>query len=328
MLRPKISIITPTFNHERYMASCIDSVLAQTYPNWEQIIIDDGSTDKTAEIVAQYGDERIRYVRQENVGIWRLHETYNKALALSRGEIIAVLEGDDFWPPKKLEKQMRIFERPEVVLTWGKAAVTDSKGEIKYFIPDNMNWFKERSRQDIIKRLLMEDFIPACTAMIRKDALTSIGGFKQADYTFYVDYPTWLELSLLGEFAMIEELMGYWRTHDTQATRVFSETMLDSSAKYSIYFFERMPPEIRKSIKLSSRKIERNYKQQMAVCKFDQARIALFNREWNEAKDNLESALKDGKAGTRFKSLLGLMCYFCRTDMEWIAALAGRPVLK
>jgi len=75
---PLVSIITPTYNHERFIAQCIESALAQTYPHWEQIIIDDGSTDRTAEIVARYDDERIIYVRQANQGIWRLAETYNK----------------------------------------------------------------------------------------------------------------------------------------------------------------------------------------------------------------------------------------------------------
>ncbi len=77
--QPLISIITPTYNHENFIGECIESVLAQTYPHWEQIIIDDGSTDRTGEIVAQYNDERIKYIRQDNIGIWRLRETYNRA---------------------------------------------------------------------------------------------------------------------------------------------------------------------------------------------------------------------------------------------------------
>ena len=75
---PKVSIITPTYNHEKFIGQCVESVLAQTYPNWEQIIIDDGSTDRTGEIVAQYKDERVKYIRQDNLGIWRLSKRVNR----------------------------------------------------------------------------------------------------------------------------------------------------------------------------------------------------------------------------------------------------------
>jgi glycosyltransferase involved in cell wall biosynthesis len=86
-----VTVITPTYNHEQYIRACIESVLSQTYPKWEQVIVDDGSTDKTPEIIGSYKDKRIRYVRQENVGIFRLPETYNRALAAARGELIAML---------------------------------------------------------------------------------------------------------------------------------------------------------------------------------------------------------------------------------------------
>lgn len=75
-----VSIITPTYNHERFIDCCIESVLAQTYPYWEQIIIDDGSIDKTGEIISKYKDERIRYIRQDNVGIWKLAKTWKSVV--------------------------------------------------------------------------------------------------------------------------------------------------------------------------------------------------------------------------------------------------------
>ena len=75
-----VSIITPTYNHEKFIGNCIESVLAQTYPYWEQIIVDDGSNDDTGKIIASYKDKRIKYIKQKNKGIWKLKETYNKAL--------------------------------------------------------------------------------------------------------------------------------------------------------------------------------------------------------------------------------------------------------
>ena len=72
MKKPLVSIITPTYNHEKFIGQCIESVLSQTFSTWEQIIIDDGSTDGTLETIARYKDKRIRYIWQENMGIWRL----------------------------------------------------------------------------------------------------------------------------------------------------------------------------------------------------------------------------------------------------------------
>lgn len=125
---PLVSVITPTYNHERFIGPCIDSLLRQTYPAWEQIILDDGSTDKTGEIVAAYRDPRVRYERQENRGPFELARTYNRALALAQGELIAILEGDDLWPPDKLAALVPVFQDEAVVLAHGERVEIDTKG--------------------------------------------------------------------------------------------------------------------------------------------------------------------------------------------------------
>jgi glycosyltransferase involved in cell wall biosynthesis len=92
---PLVSIITPTYNHQDYIAECIDSVIHQSYSNWEMIIIDDGSSDNTLSIARLFEkkNNRIKVYTQENIGIFRLAETYNKALGMAKGEYIAILEG-------------------------------------------------------------------------------------------------------------------------------------------------------------------------------------------------------------------------------------------
>ena len=112
-----VSIITPTYNHEKFIGACLDSVRAQTDPDWEMIVVDDGSTDRTGDLVAAAAaaDPRIRHVRQPNKGLARLGETYNEALRLARGDLVAILEGDDFWPPHRLAVQRPAFDDPAVV---------------------------------------------------------------------------------------------------------------------------------------------------------------------------------------------------------------------
>jgi glycosyltransferase involved in cell wall biosynthesis len=101
-----ISCIVPVFNGERYLGEALDSILAQTYRPIEIIVVDDGSTDGTGELVACYGD-RIRYVRQANQGA---PTARNLGLSVANGEFIAFLDADDLWHPDKLERQMARFE--------------------------------------------------------------------------------------------------------------------------------------------------------------------------------------------------------------------------
>ena len=119
-MRPVISILTPTFNHEKYIQTCIESVVNQTYPHWEMIIVDDGSTDETPKIVGRYKDSRIIYLRKEHRGINYLGENYNHAMRISRGDLLLILEGDDFLPPHRFELQLRVFEDEKVVLSHGR----------------------------------------------------------------------------------------------------------------------------------------------------------------------------------------------------------------
>lgn len=237
-----VSIITPTYNHERFIDCCIESVLAQTYPYWEQIIIDDGSIDKTGEIISKYKDERIRYIRQDNVGIWKLAKTYNKALEVTRGIYIALLDGDDCWPSDKLQKQIAVFDKPEVILSWGKQATIDATGKIIEVSPSDFTLFRNKTQREILRRLLFENFIGASTVMCRKDALVAIGGFHQPEYAPYADYATWLRLAQVGDFVAVEEVMGYWRKHTKQVSATM-EIAMAQGHQCSVDFLKQMTPE-------------------------------------------------------------------------------------
>ena len=325
--QPLVSIITPTYNHERFISQCIESVLSQTYSSWEQIVIDDGSTDGTQQIVAKYKDERIRYFRQDNLGIWNLAKTYNRGLENSQGELVAVLEGDDFWPPNKLEKQIPAFDNPDIVLSWGRVQQIDADGRVIWTGPRDFRSFRNATREDMIKRLLFHNRIPSCTVMLRRNALLSIGGFKQAEYTPYVDYPTWLELSLLGRFHALDEVLGYWRSHPLQMSSTIVASMFAGS-RYSVDFLERMPQELADAVGVPVEDLRAHHQHQMMWAAFNLGRIALVNGDWREAKGNFKKALGGGLPSTKLAALLGLLCAYCKVDAEWIAAMAGQPRFK
>ncbi len=325
--RPRVSIITPTHNHEKFIARCIESVLSQTYTNWEQIVIDDGSTDKTYELVKQFKDDRIRPLRQENVGIWKLNETYNKALKISRGELVAVLEGDDFWPPWKLEKQVSTFNE-QTVLCFGKAVVINSAGKILQITNKDLSWLRKRRREEKIRRLLLVNFIPACTVLCRKSALLSIGGFQQPIGTPYVDYPTWLELSLIGEIQVIDEILGYWQRHDRQVTALMETEMLKAHIRNSMSFIKKLPPELEQTICITDDDLVKNYHQAVMANMFYSGRRKLFIRDWINARADFKRALIKGGPPTKIKALIGLAFSYMHFNLESIAILTGAPELN
>jgi glycosyltransferase involved in cell wall biosynthesis len=222
--RPTVSILTPTYDHAAYIGPCIESVLAQTFPDWEQIIVDDGSNDETRNVVHRYDDPRIRLITQEHAGLERLGETYNKALAASRGDLIAILEGDDSWPADKLASQVPAFADPGVVLAFGIAEVsTATPRRLPRRIPPRKAM--RVLRPDVLRnsppghallgyldaRCLT--FTYPCTVLIRRRALEAIGGFLQSPRLPVVDYPTFLRLALEGSFHYTPRVMGYWRVH-------------------------------------------------------------------------------------------------------------------
>jgi glycosyltransferase involved in cell wall biosynthesis len=322
-----VSIITPTYNHEKFIGQCIESVLAQTYPYWEQIIIDDGSTDRTREIVSQFKDDRIKYLRQENIGIWRLKETYNKALSISQGELIAVLEGDDFWPPNKLEKQIPAFDKPDVVLSWGKVTQTTQDAKTLDTNPKNFKWFEHRKKEEVLRRLLLHNFISACTAMCRKVALLSVGGFQQPSQAMYVDYPTWLELSLVGEFKPVNEVLGFYRRHAGQISVIREIEMGKVNYQCALSFYHRLPQSMKTCIGMNIQELDDAYRYDTADMHFLFGRRNLLGRQWTEARDNFGQAMHQGTPYIKAKACAGIVCSYLKLDMEWIARLMRFPQL-
>lgn len=122
-----VSIIMPSYNTGNYIAESIQSVLNQTYENWELIIVDDCSTDNTDEIVASFKDERIKYFKNETNSGAAL--TRNRALREAQGEWIAFLDSDDLWMPEKLERQIKFMEKNGYVFSYHEYEKIDEKSE-------------------------------------------------------------------------------------------------------------------------------------------------------------------------------------------------------
>lgn len=216
---PLVTVITTVHDLERYVERCIGSLLEQTYTNWEQIIVDDGSTDRTEERIARFNDPRIRYIRLPHRGLTALAEGYNVALTAGTGPLVAILEGDDFWPRHKLARQVRSFEDADVQLTWGKAIVVDENDGLLRRWPKPALPRSELTIQELFRRLTRANILtPTVTVMVRRSALETIGGFQQPAGALFVDLPTWLKIAanVRGKARMLDALLGYYRVHEKQ----------------------------------------------------------------------------------------------------------------
>jgi glycosyltransferase involved in cell wall biosynthesis len=212
---PLISILTVVFNQRPYIYQTINSILTQTYQNWEWIILDDGSTDGTGEVLRTLNDNRIHYTLQQRIGGYRLTESCNKALSMCTGKIIAMLDGDDYWPEDKLETQVKCFDHKDVVLSYGECCLVNSQGKkIGYMVlPDE----KSIAYNDPVGSSLKLFFKRYCfmatpTVMVKREALEAIGGFIEVKGLFQ-DFTTWTRLSLEGRFSPLPRCLGFYRRH-------------------------------------------------------------------------------------------------------------------
>lgn len=220
-MKTPVSILSCTYNQGRYIEETIKSVLAQTYQDWEWVILDDGSTDATQDIVANVRDDRIRYFYQTQQGVDQISCTFNKALNKCTGDLIATLDCDDYWPRHKLDVQIKRFSDPDTVLSYGEAWLVNERGKKLSYIPlpDDERIASNDPLGYALNDLLINRscFIVNSTVMYKRRALLRIGGFVKADGMFQ-DYPTWVRLSLEGKFSTVPVLLGYYRKHSRSSS--------------------------------------------------------------------------------------------------------------
>lgn len=201
--KPKISIILPTYNGSGSISKAIESALAQTFTDFELIIINDASKDNTGDIVKNFAknDSRIVYVRNEQN--LRLQKTLNKGLSLARGEYIARIDDDDIWIDKnKLKIQADFLDKnTDYVLVGTFYNKVNEKGEI---LPSNK---LPTLDSEIRKVILSYNPFGHSTVMLRKKEIMSLGGYSEDKKTLHMeDYDLWLKIGTVGKFAIIDTI--------------------------------------------------------------------------------------------------------------------------
>ncbi len=205
---PLVSIITPTYNRADFLPVAIDSVLSQSMPDFELIVIDDGSEDGTGKLMERYlKDPRVRYLHQGNQG---QSAARNRGIEQARGEYICFLDSDNAWVETRLATSLRAFkEHAGVDVVYGDYMVIDREG--RELGVNRMRRYSGR----ITPHLLRDNFVSMNTTMTRRHCFDELGGFDQTD-RLAEDYGLWLRFSTRYQFLYIPEVLGYYRVMDNQ----------------------------------------------------------------------------------------------------------------
>jgi glycosyltransferase involved in cell wall biosynthesis len=204
---PRVSVIIPSFNCARFVGRAIESVLNQTYRDYEIVVVDDGSTDGTAEIVSRYGG-KVRYFYQANSGV---SSARNLALTASSGAFVAYLDADDLWYPQKLDRQIQFLDaHRDCGLLHSDVSVIDEEDRILH-AGFNAETARPIPQGHCTQHLLRRCHIQTPTVVERRECVEKIGGFDE-QLPIAQDYMHWIMISLGGwAFGYIDEPLAKYR---------------------------------------------------------------------------------------------------------------------
>ena len=211
-----VSVIIPFYNAKKYISESIESVISQTYKNWELLLIDDGSTDEGVAVIQKYlNNPKIKLYRKENGG---QASARNLGIRRARGKLVAFLDADDLWKPQKLTEQIPLFNQ-DFDLVFSNASVIDEKGS---FIGEDLNpgsgsYFGESAFSGLMYGRF---FIPTLTVVCKKEIIECANGFSESRaIQLAEDFDLWERLFLIGAKAYgMKECTAYYRKHAEQSS--------------------------------------------------------------------------------------------------------------
>ncbi len=214
-----VSVIITCYNYGKYLAQCVESVLSQSYRDLEIIIVNDGSTDNTDEVIANYlSDPRIRSIKQANAG---QANAKNTGILNANGAFLAFLDADDRWLPDKLEKQLACFDNPDVGVVYCRARYLDE--ESNEFDYDMMAEYLQPRRGRVSEWLVFDNFIQFSSSVVKKQCFEKFGAFDET-LKMGIDWDLWLRLSTVYEFDYVDERLIFYRMgHSGQMSKNMEE---------------------------------------------------------------------------------------------------------
>ena len=208
---PLISIVIPTYNHAEFLKAAVDSVVAQTYHNWQAIIVNNFSNDNTIQIVSDFKDDRISLINFRNEGV--IAASRNEGIRNATGEFVAFLDSDDIWRPEKLAKCVAELIKGSDIVCHGELwASFDSPHRVVMYGP--------RSRATYDKLLYRGNCISTSATIVRRSLLTQLNGFdERASFITAEDYDLWMRIAgKTTNIVFVPEVLGEYRRHGGNAS--------------------------------------------------------------------------------------------------------------
>ncbi len=277
---PKFSVVIPAYNSGKYLSEAIESVLSQTFQDWELLIVDDGSTDNTKNIIEGYTKrypQKVKYFYQKNAGT---SAARNRGIKAAKGEWIAFLDADDIWLSGKLELHMACFsECPEADLFYTNATMVkyDKSRKWPYIHEKEFN-FKP---SEMYVRILIRNFIPFSSVVVQKSVLEAVGGFDEA-IRFCEDTDLLLRLAKKCVFRYINSIQMIYRVSPGSKNTQL-ENRYRAIIRYLNTYFDP------KSI--VSGKIRRAITRRLAASHYKLGYILYEGNQFQEARSNFQKSL-------------------------------------
>ncbi|MBM4036943.1 MAG: glycosyltransferase [Planctomycetes bacterium] len=261
---PRVSVVIPAFNAERYLRVTLESVLAQTYRDFEVVVVDDGSSDGTAELAAGFG-EPVRVIRQANAGP---SAARNHGIREARGDLVAFIDSDDLWLPEKLAEQVPLFEEEKGTGSF----FAREKGACPLFRVGLAYCHAERMDADgrplptaqapkpvghVFRDFLLRNHCPTSAAVIRRECFEQCG-YLPEDMVWAEDWHLWLRIARRYDFAAVPRVLVRHRVHPGALTKHIEKAYLGARRVLETALEPRDPPELRALRRSGLHRLDRN----------------------------------------------------------------------
>ena len=284
---PLISVIIPTYNHANFLGKALESVIQQTYNNWEAIVVDNQSTDETNQIINKYSDPRIQYFKISNNGI--IAKSRNLGINNSKGEWIAFLDSDDWWTEDKLEVCLENID-DKVDFVYHQLEIVYDKSN-SYLKKKNIG---RQLKKPILNNLLTSEIdqgnaIGNSSVMLRKDMLSRIGGISEnKKMVASEDFNTWLRIAqITDKFNFIKKKLGYYLVHSESSQK---RDLSIPHREAVIEFMELFNDKQKLNLEVKLKYMSGNYNS--------------LNNNYAKAKEDFLFVLKNGGINFKLRSLL------------------------
>jgi len=251
-VKPKLSVIIASCNHQDYIAQTLESLEKQTFQSFEIILVDDGSTDKTVEVARDF-PSRAQIFTQENKGVVAAR---NRGVSLAKGQYICFVDSDDMVLPDRFERQVAVLDgNPEIGLVFADALIIDTKGK-------QIGKFSDVYpvvRGDVAEMLALHYcFTPMITVMVRADVLRKTGPFEKPGPIS--DYMKWIEVAHLSKVYYDPKPLGCWRRHQCSTSKIANKEKSYTKTRIALRRILQKHPQLQAGIgKKMVKRFSRSY---------------------------------------------------------------------